>query len=151
MAYAFNDDKSKYNLDDFRADLLNAIYPVGSIYMSVNSTNPGTLFGGTWVAWSVGRVPVGINPNDADFNSSQKTGGAKTITLTQNHLPAHSHSYTILEDSFTEGTAGSGSGRGVVTGATTASRSGTTGSTGGGQYFTNLQPYIVCYMWKRTA
>ena len=151
MAYAFNDDKSMYDLDEFRASLLDAIYPVGSIYMSVNSTNPGTLFGGTWVAWSVGRVPVGINPNDADFNSSQKTGGAKTITLTQNHLPPHTHGYTFLEENLSGGTAASGSGTGVVTGGSASTRSGTTGSTGGGQYFTNLQPYIVCYMWKRTA
>ena len=46
---------------------LDKVYPVGSIYMSVNNTNPGTLFGGTWVTWGAGRVPVSVNTSDGDF------------------------------------------------------------------------------------
>lgn len=41
--------------------IFDLIYPVGSIYISVSNTDPGNLFGKTWVAWSVGRVPVGVN------------------------------------------------------------------------------------------
>ena len=61
--------------------------------MSVNNVNPGTLFGGTWVAWGEGQVPVGVNSNDTDFNTVEKTGGAKSVTLTsaQSGVPAHSH------------------------------------------------------------
>ena len=44
--------------DDEGTSLLDIIYPVGSIYMSVKSTNPGTLFGGTWTAWGTGRPPI---------------------------------------------------------------------------------------------
>ena len=60
------------------AELLNKVYPVGAIYMSVSSTNPGTLFGGTWTAWGSGKVPVGINASDSDFDTVEETGGAKT-------------------------------------------------------------------------
>ena len=61
-------------------ELLLMIYPVGSIYMSASSTNPGVLFGGTWVAWGQGRVPVGVNADDTAYNGSDKTGGNATVT-----------------------------------------------------------------------
>ena len=56
--------------------ILKRIYPVGSIYMSVNNTNPSNLFGGTWAAWGAGRVPVGVNASDSDFSTVEKTGGS---------------------------------------------------------------------------
>jgi hypothetical protein len=65
------------------------VYPVGSIYMSVVNTNPGTLFGGTWVEFGSGRVVVGVNTSDADFDAAEKTGGAKTHSHT---TPSHTHS-----------------------------------------------------------
>lgn len=58
-------------------EILDIIYQVGSIYMSVNSTNPTNLFGGTWVAWGAGRVPVGIDTSQTEFASVEKTGGEK--------------------------------------------------------------------------
>lgn len=61
-------------------------HPVGSIYMSVDPTNPSQIFGGTWVSWASGRVPVGINDSDTDFSAAEKTGGAKTHTLTEEQL-----------------------------------------------------------------
>lgn len=67
------------------------IYPVGSIYMSVNNTNPSNLFGGTWVAWGSGRVPVGVNTNDTDFNTVEKLGGNKNAKLTIDNIPSHDH------------------------------------------------------------
>lgn len=71
----------------------DVLYPVGSIYMSTVATNPGVGMGGTWVAWGSGRVPVGFDAADTDFNASEKTGGAKTHTLTaaQSGLPSHNH------------------------------------------------------------
>ena len=71
---------------------LNATYPIGSIYLSVKSTNPSSLFGGTWVAWGTGRVPVGIDTGDSNFNSVEKTGGANTHTHTQGATGASSGS-----------------------------------------------------------
>ena len=74
-------------------ELILAIYPIGSIYMSVNNINPGTLFGGTWEAWGSGKVPVGVDSNDSDFDTVEETGGTKSVTLTsaQSGVPAHAH------------------------------------------------------------
>jgi hypothetical protein len=69
-------------LSEYIKQAIGAIYPVGSIYMSVKNTNPSTYFGGTWVAWGTGRVPVGVNANDTNFATVEKTGGASTVTLT---------------------------------------------------------------------
>lgn len=63
------------------------IYPVGAVYISVNNTNPSTLFGGTWVLFGQGQTLVGQNTSDADFNALLKTGGHKS-------LQAHTHTAT---------------------------------------------------------
>jgi microcystin-dependent protein len=63
-------------------------YPVGSIYMSVNSTNPRQLFGGTWVALNEGRVLIGAGT----AHPAGETGGEETHTLTTSEMPSHSHS-----------------------------------------------------------
>ena len=81
-------------LKDYIQSFIKTMYPVGSIYMSVNATNPSTYFGGTWVAWGAGRVPVGINTSDSNFNTVEKTGGAATVTLTTAQMPAHTHTFT---------------------------------------------------------
>ena len=132
--------------------IFDLIYPVGSIYMSVNSTNPSTLFGGTWVAWGAGRVPVGVSSGDANFGSVEKTGGEKTHTLTIDEMPSHTHTPNV-----------SGRQMGVNAGESaywhvaadqpwqTASTGVTTTNTGGGQAHNNMPPYITCYMWKRTS
>nr|DAD89711.1 MAG TPA: baseplate wedge protein [Siphoviridae sp. ctWDo30] len=70
---------------------LSSVWPVGSIYMSVNSTDPGMLFGGTWVRFGEGRVLVSVTSGDTDFNASGKTGGEKAHTLTSGELASHSH------------------------------------------------------------
>ena len=67
-------------------DVLSLVYPVGSIYMSVVNTNPGTLFGGTWVAWGSGRVPVGVDTTKSVFDTVEETGGS-----TDAIVPSHSH------------------------------------------------------------
>ena len=67
-------------------DFLLKVYPVGSIYISYNSTNPGTLFGGTWENYGSGRVLRGINSGTAG-----STGGSDTVTLKEANLPSHTH------------------------------------------------------------
>jgi len=62
-------------------EIANIIYPVNSIYISVSSVNPTTLFGGTWAAFGTGRTLVGISGGEAEFNTIEKLGGAKTHTL----------------------------------------------------------------------
>ncbi len=143
-------------------DIVNLIYPIGSIYMSVNSTSPSTLFGGTWVRWGNGRVPVGVDTSQTEFNSSGKTGGSKTHTLTESELPKISGRV-----SFGSGSPMSGSqmrsADGVFSPAGACNVGNYTGlsglvsynllnmSFGGNAAHNNLQPYITCYMWKRTA
>lgn len=71
---------------------LDRFYPVGSIYVSILPTNPAITFGfGTWAAIGAGRAIVGVNPADADFDAPEKLSGAKTITLTESQIPAHTH------------------------------------------------------------
>lgn len=128
-------------------NIFNLIYPVGSIYMSVNNTDPGTLFGGTWSAWGAGRVPVGVDTNDADFDTAEETGGEKAHTLTTTEIPSHSHGY--LDYWSIQG--GSGSSKAVSYDTSEGLSGQGTATAGGGQAHNNLQPYITCYMWKRTA
>ena len=127
------------------AATLQAVYPVGSIYINASvSTNPATLLGfGTWAAFGAGRVMVGLDSGDTDFDAAEETGGAKTKTLSISELPAHTHT---IAASTSDTDAG-----GISQGNTTSTTNVNTGSTGSTSAFSLLQPYIVVYMWKRTA
>lgn len=145
--------------------ILGKAYPVGSIYMNAtNSTNPATLLGfGTWSAFGQGRVLVGLNSSDTDFDTAEETGGAKTHTLTEAELPSHRHfvmAATTTVASLTNSNqlawgrsdAAGEFHYGADNGGTaTAATVGLTSATGSGSAHNNLQPYIVVYMWKRTA
>ena len=91
-SYACASDYAAY--DTRLTNIENKIYPVGSIYIGVSSTNPSTLFGGTWEAFATGRTLVGYDSSDTDFNAVEKTGGAKTVTLAAANIPKHRHSFT---------------------------------------------------------
>jgi hypothetical protein len=125
------------------ANLLNVVYPIGSVYTNYSvSTNPGTLLGiGTWVAIA-GRVVVGLDGTQTEFDTAGETGGAKTHTLTTDEIPAHTHTY------YKGGLTGDVAGPGFNYLQTSLQN---TGSTGGGSAHNNLQPYVVCYVWRRTA
>jgi hypothetical protein len=127
--------------------LRDLIYPVGSIYLSVNSANPSTFFGGTWEAWGSGRVPVGIDVSYFRHNTVEKTGGEKTHKLTVDEMPSHTHD--IIGGCCSSVTAvPSGA---CVPGLYSSYLGNCIRSTGGNGSHNNLQPYITCYMWKRTA
>ena len=124
---------------------VTALYPVGSVYISVVATSPATLLGfGTWSAFGAGRTLVGIDAGQTEFDIVEETGGAKTHTLITAEMPAHTHSYQ--NQSVDQTVVG-----GALGAAYQTEINQTTGSTGGGGAHNNLQPYIVCYMWKRTA
>lgn len=159
---------------------LQALYPVGSIYSSTVSTNPGTLFGfGTWVAYAAGRVLLGT---DGSTYAAGATGGSATTTISTSNLPSHTHSFSAttgasnLDGTFCAsnrsgpGPTGSFSNTGnyynsslsggglsgdinqyQFSGNHTHSVSGTTGSAGSGSAVTTISPYVVVYMWTRTA
>lgn len=137
--------------------MIQKLYPIGHIIMSANSANPSTYLGfGTWVEWGSGRVPVGVNASDTDFNTVEKTGGSKTVNL------EHQHTESVGADSgrmyLSAGKDGGLWGSNVVV-ANAMSWNGTANngtirvnytqkSLSGGK--TIVQPYITCYMWKRT-
>ncbi len=133
---------------EFTLANVNAMaYPVGSIYTAIVSTNPATLLGvGTWTAFATGRMLIGLDSGDTDFDTVEETGGAKTHTLTTAEMPSHTHSTTayanvaghVLED-------GSGHDHNLLSTAITST------STGSGYAHNNMPPYIAVYMWKRTA
>ena len=225
---------------DFKKDIVDLIYPVGSIYISMNSTNPSTLFGGTWEAFGQGRVLIGAGTgNDGSTSLSFTaggTGGEYKHTLSVSEMPSHTHtqnahnhtvgahshglnshthsytkatgvaghtlttaempshyhtfgtadrqnnivtgwadygltmrtgsSYDISKGTSSAGGGGSHNHGLNTSSATTGAASGSTAksaafysanttatnqNTGGGASHNNIQPYIVVYMWKRTA
>jgi len=123
-------------------------YPVGAVYISVVSTSPATLFGGTWSAFAAGRVLVGIDSGDTDFDTVEETRGAKTHTLTIAELASHSHDTSIYENG-TYAWAPARSGFLKNSGAPITDFG--TKTAGSGSAHNNIQPSIVVYMWKRTA
>ena len=138
-------------------NVIDMIYPIGSIYMSVSDADPATLFGGVWESFGTGRTLVGVDTSQAEFNTVQKTGGEKTHKLTINEMPihkhtvkmswapnqSHNHSGGTYAKSFAEGANPSD---GIYN-----STDDRIDNAGGGQPHNNLQPYITVYMWKRTA
>jgi len=128
-------------------EIRDLIYPVGSIYLSVNNVNPSTLFGGTWIAFGTGRTLVGVDTSQTEFDTVEKTGGEKTHTLTINEMPSHTH--TDGTDATNGIYAPSGQTSAIVYYNQLSGRE--TSSTGGNQPHNILQPYITVYMWKRTA
>jgi hypothetical protein len=173
---------------------LATMYPIGAIYTSTVSTNPGTLFGfGTWVAYGAGRVLIGdgggysagatggsadaiVVAHTHSFSATSTSGGQSqththAITVTD---PGHNHTWSAnynggslsgaqINSPNQGGTTGSYNTSTATTGITASagnasvdhthsvSVSGTTGSTGSSATGANLQPYVVVYMWNRTA
>jgi len=123
-------------------------FPVGSVFIAVVSTNPGTLLGyGTWSAFGAGRMLVGLDSGQTEFDVVEETGGTKTHTLLESEIPAHVHA----ENAPTSASGGALR-LAVDTNASGSVAAGLdTASAGGGAAHNNLPPYIVVYMWKRTA
>ena len=138
----------------------NLLFPIGSLYTATVSTNPGTLLGfGTWTAFGAGRVMIG---NGGGFTAGSTGGSADAVTVSHSHtftgdaLPTHQHNINY-------GTAQFGGGTGpsvqimprpdqVYTSLVSAGTpTGTISTTGVSGTNANLQPYIVVYMWERTA
>jgi hypothetical protein len=140
------------------AALAAALYPVGSIYTATVSTNPGTLFGfGTWTAFGAGRVMIG---NGGGFTAGSTGGSADAVVVNHTHTatvtdPGHNHTY--LRPNTTLPQSGSSTNcfvPGNITDTTSTATTGVTvanSTTGVSGTNANLQPYIVVYMWERTA
>ena len=199
--HGFDDGKNIADLSTVMSRLsalenkINNVYPVGSIYMSVRNVNPSTIFGGTWVAWGQGRVPVGMG---GSYSTVEGTGGSDSETisvsgrvgdtaLTKDQMPVHKHKVEyysstdpdyvhhevcgdwwdntgdatryimISTSSFPEsdGQLHIRSGVEASNGLITANQGGggthTHSLTMNSKTVSHMQPYITCYMWKRTA
>ena len=192
VAQATNADNVLVSTDTYKPlvdALLELIYPIGSIYMSVKDTNPADFLGGTWERWGQGRVPVGVNEDDTIFEKAGNTGGEQKHQLTTNEMPNHRHrgqyahtetytdhaqkptdppaqvieveqgtrevevQYNVVKDTLsttTLHTSGSGPTNDIFYTYKVTSTYGVADD-GGDIPHNNLQPYITCYMWKRTA
>lgn len=134
--------KNEKSLEINGKTVFDMVYPVGSVYVSVNSTSPATLFGGTWV-----QIKDKFLLSAGDTYKVGATGGEATHVLTVDEMPRHNHSIDNLN----------------VSGSTTPymtvqaqEKKGYGGNvqtffTGGGQAHNNMPPYIVVYIWQRTA
>ena len=155
MAITISEKKIE-DKDQNLLDTLNMVYPVGSIYMSVNSTSPASLFGGTWE-----RIKDRFLLASGDTYSAGSTGGEAQHTLTINEMPKHSHVQTTQVSNLgyaaviLKGTDGQGTSNGsshvyqqdwIENGKPVS-----TYSTGLGEPHNNMPPYIVVYMWKRVS
>ena len=155
-----------------------SIYPIGSIYMSANSTSPTTLFGGTWT-----QLKDQFLLCAGSTYSAGSTGGSASTTLSTANMPAHTHtrgtmnitgSFRLTGDSSNAGIDAPATGSGAITpingvasGSTVANANwncglgfdfnasnawtGETSSVGSGSSFSNMPPYLAVYVWKRTA
>jgi hypothetical protein len=128
---------------------MSDIYPVGSIYINAAvTTNPATLLGfGTWSSFGTGRCLVGYSPTDSDFDALQETGGAKTHTLSIAEMPSHNHNRPLGWKPAPNSTDVDITGGNGINPQTNM----VTDNTGGGGAHNNMPPYIVAYMWRRTA
>lgn len=120
-------------------------------------------FGGTWAPWGAGRVPVGVDTGDTDFDTVEETGGEKTHVLTYGEMPSHAHyqqlpagnretEYWIhYRESGTGATYYKVKSEAIETLAASRADFMMTAEAGNDRAHNNLQPYITCYMYKRTA
>ena len=123
------------------AEIMLALYPVGAVYISVNSTSPASLFGGTWeILNDVFLLAAGSYANAGTF------GGEAAHALTVNEIPSHAHGCGVSQSEASGQIAGSNMA------ITQFSREyGYTSYVGGNQPHNNMPPYMAVYMWKRVS
>jgi hypothetical protein len=128
--------------------ILDNVYPVGSIYMSVNSTNPKKLFGGTWEQIQ-GKFLFGMNSS----YPAGSTGGEITHKLTTDEMPPHAH-YMAAGNSGAPDTWTPDAGSYLVDSVTDDKHTWWAqigmDEAGGGAAHNNMPPYLSVYIWKRT-
>lgn len=120
------------NLQNQINNYWETIYKIGDIYITTNEDDPNVRFGGTWVKWGEGKTIVGVNADDADFNTVEKTGGEKThkLTLTESYWTTQGGNPINTQD---------GGNRGYLVAHDDTRQ----------QAFNIQQEYITCYFWKR--
>lgn len=149
------------NLNKMQTDLLKAVFPIGSTYITQENTNPNAILGfGTWERFK-GLIALGVDEDDEDLNEIGKTGGEKTHTLTIDEMASHNHIQKIdfgsdnliaVNPSSSSGITRDGGGHSSGTTAASKKTVVETENTGGNQTHNNMQPFeVVGYMWIRRA
>jgi len=137
-------------------DIALTAYPVGAIYMSTLNVDPTTLFGGLWAAYAQGLTLIGVG---AGFLNGNSGGSADAIVVSHSHsaqqLPPHSHTTRVIDPDSANlsGNISIDNRYRTVNQSSTADTAGTPviNSSGTSGLNANLPPYIVTYMWTRTA
>ncbi len=138
----------------------NLVYPVGAIFTTVNAYADAaavatTMGVGTWEVFGSGKVLVGVDATQDEFDTVEETGGGKTHTLTEAEIPTHSHTINTQTAPHVEYWGGSETNieeiRDSSLGDDGVERTEETSDAGSGDAHNNLQPYITVYFWKRTA
>lgn len=160
VTQATTDNDTSVATTAFVQAVVQTLHPVGSIYSATVSTNPATLFGfGTWTAFGAGRVLVG---NGGGFTAGATGGSADAVVVSHTHTatttitdPGHAHTLGFFSAGGTtnDGMFSNASTTVVTTNSATTGITASTTNTAAGVSGTNanLQPYIVVYMWQRTA
>lgn len=153
-------------------EVINEVYPVGSIYITTSTDSPVTTLGGNWERMAIGRTIVGIDTTQDEFNTAEKSGGEAEVTLTTDNLPAHNHNSKSLTGSvwncgdqssstsmscsgifsrraYNEATGHGSTSKNDGYDGFNANLSHTHTSVGGSGAHNNLAPYQTCYFWKR--
>ena len=152
-------------VSDSNGNIASAAYPVGAVFIAVVATNPSSLLGfGSWSAFGTGRMLIGVDSGDSDFDAAEETGGGKTHTLSTGNLPSHNHLVSNTGDGFpnqlsnntgfaTTTNSNGGAGNNDYTGFAIDAEpnAGRTSLTGSGNAVTHMNPFIAVYMWKRTS
>ena len=122
-------------------EIFKLIYPVGSIYISTNSANPSTYFGGTWEAIQ-GRFLLGADSS----HKAGSTGGEATHILSVDEMPSHNHLVPVVSKQV-----GRSGGSDWVTQYSDNQKTISVTNTGNTKAHNNMPPYLSVYIWKRTA
>lgn len=137
------------NLNNNFKEILNIIYPINRVVIFHDNEDHSNYCGFTWERTIIGKVPVGIDSNDTDFNTIGKTGGEKTHSLTWEENGPHNHAMHGVRQWV--GNGGTYAWPMDGTSTNSATESGKTSDSGSGKPHNNLQPYQVVAYWKRIS
>ena len=127
----------------FNPKLLAEAFPINKVEVFFDAEDHSNFLGFQWEMVSQGKMPIGLNTSDTDFNSIGKTGGEKEVTLTVDQIPPHTHQAQVSSISGSDET--------ITRGTSKALWRSLISSTGGGQPHNNMPPYIVMAFCKRIA
>lgn len=130
---------------------INYIYPIGSVYISLTNTNPGTYLKGTWEQFAQGRTLIGVGDGNDGVTSmtfkANATGGEYKHILTVEEMPTHTHKFRYRGGQGVQTSEPFGDNKPILQGANDYGPN--VDNTGGGVSHNNIQPYVAVYFWKR--